>query len=124
MSDHVHIVSKRAKNPIYSFRDENSYSLELKHARYADLHAQDLIKLEADHKINQLSLAKAYFGHFFHCWIFKASCLQGVRGFVSAHYWASYHLSVKIRLWEIHNKIDNNSIINMHNSRRQLLSEK
>ena len=115
------MIWKKAKNPIFSFRDEDSYSIELKHAGYSSSHAKDLITLGFSGRVTQPSLLMTYFGHFFHCWIFKASILQGVRGFITAHYWASYHISVKIRLWEIQNKITTASIVLTNNARREQL---
>lgn len=117
------IVLKRAKNCIYSFRDEDTYSLEIKHAGYSTSHAKDLQGLGYKKPISQRMLFITYFAHFFHCWLYKASFIQGVAGFVTAHYWASYHLSVKIRLWELQNNLTQQSLVKMHNYRRGIMQE-
>ena len=115
-----------SKYPIYSFRDETSESLEIKHSGYATSHAQDSLSLglmqSSPKKITQLSMFVAYFGHFFHCWLYKGSIFQGVKGLISAHYWASYHFSVKVRAYEIINGLSADRLINLNNTLRSKLS--
>lgn len=117
------LVWKSAKNPIFSFRDEDTRSIEFKNADYSTTHADHLMHLEPRLEISQFSMFITYFGHFFHAWLLKGSITQGVRGFITAHYWASYHTSVKIRFWEKQNQLDAKSIVAMHNMRKAILKD-
>lgn len=102
---------------VYSFRDEDTCSLEIKHAKYATTHAKDLSKMQSVCP-SQAGFIFTYLKHFLYCWLFKGSVIDGQRGFISAHYWASYHLSVKIRLWELHNNLNEDKVIHMNNKLR------
>lgn len=122
----LHLKIITSKNVVYSFRDENTESLERKHAGYATTHAKDVLKLLTDKthskKMTQLGFLKIYFGHFFHCWLFKGAISQGIPGLISAHYWASYHFSVKVRIWEDLNGFSSENVVACNNSLRSNLS--
>jgi len=112
-----------AKNHISSFRDETSESIERKHATYATIHAKDLLGKRSSKLPSQFDFLLAYFGHFFHAWLYRGSCMQGVRGFITAHYWASYHTSLKIRQWEGIQGLTLDVINERHNEIKQQLAQ-
>lgn len=101
------------KSSIATFRDEDSASIELKHCNYSTVDAKDQLRVKKEH-ITAFVLLTTYFKHFYFYWLVKGSIHQGVSGFISSHYRASYHLSVKIRKWEMQCGFNKSKILELN----------
>jgi glycosyltransferase involved in cell wall biosynthesis len=93
-----------------SFRDDDSASIEIKNARYASDHASYLSE-SLSFSVTQWRLVFTYIKHVFNCYLLKGAFIQGVSGLIYSHYFASYHVSVLVRLWEHQQGISSRDLV-------------
>lgn len=103
---------RRREYCIFSFRDDNSNSTELKHARYANEDARARFAKGARAGLG--SFAFAFCRHLFGCLLWRGAILQGMPGLINSLWRANYFLSVEIRIWELQNGLTPDAIKAAH----------
>ena len=96
-------VATSSSLKVHYIRSDTSSQWESKHTRYAD--AEILLGWKKRFPITLLVIS-GYLKAFLDRYIASANILYGIPGFVYSHYWASYHASKYIRIWEKVNTIN------------------